>query len=197
MINVLRGTVVLSLLLSVAACRGNDGEGGGSIPGDPNRQASEVTEAEWAEAGAAYEEQFEAFFTQETLCLVAGVMASSEAGIVGGAAMCNMIYDACMDPQSAMAEEIRGEADDMVPDMSENNMANCTATVAEVEACIDAIVALLEDLASGFNCENPELPDFDAMPEPAACAAIEETCPMMGDGEDMSTPPYVGSGQQQ
>lgn len=64
-------------------------------------------------------------------------------------------------------------------------LTGCTATVAELEACVVDQVANLEELAASLSCDVFDDPDFDGTiadpPEPASCRLLPDAC--FDDGE--------------
>ena len=83
---------------------------------------------------------------------------------------CEEVRSACIEDTEVEVEIACDEAPEEVTGGEE-----CDATVAQFEACIDALVSATEKLADDYTCETAdqvEEPDI-----PKACTDLEDACP--------------------
>ncbi|WP_437762554.1 hypothetical protein WMF27_45720 [Sorangium sp. So ce281] len=152
--------------LSLVACgddeAGNGGETGGNTSGGGDldgKQLDELTAAESQQVCADLAGSIE--LSKEDSCEVIGLGNT----ILGGD--CETFKEQCIsapeDPESI------GSCDP-------SEFAGCTATVAEMKACMTAMTSAMRALT----CESSIA---DLAQQPAACAVVNEKCPELGEGE--------------
>jgi hypothetical protein len=86
--------------------------------------------------------------------------------------MCETDAAACVSAFRERDEQDCNEQDLLV-------RGQCTATVAEVEACYSEIRGTFKDFADGLNCSNfrERFEDSDSLQDSVSCMHLEEKCP--------------------
>ena len=117
----------------------------------------------------------------EPMCIGQGLAARF--GGDGEVSTCEAARDACLEEMS--------ETPDAFAPMScsdegsvEGGFGDCAITVAEFDACTDAVLASMEELRADLRCDisNEEamaLEGSTADVSPAECTAVEAACPML------------------
>ncbi|WP_437983471.1 hypothetical protein [Sorangium sp. So ce117] len=153
--------------LALVACGDDEGNGDGGSGSDIEGKELGALTAEEAD-GLCDDLRGQAkTISKEDACEAEGVLAS----LFG--MECETTRQECI---SAPEEP---EATDDLDACGASQFTGCTATVAEVRACLDAMVGTIKALT----CESTFT---DIAQPPAACAAIEEKCPgaLRGGGEE-------------
>jgi hypothetical protein len=170
------------LAVTAAACGSDDGDKGGSgaskiESGAPaSTPANQLSDSQVkafcdsaARAGAA------AFGTQDAkqaLCGFSGYFLSLASGGSGDAAgVCKMAYDECL---KAPAETSTSTC--------EKPSATCTATIGEIEACLNDSMAQVSQMLEALpGCDDVGKPLDGAAPteqqSPASCQVVQQKCP--------------------
>ncbi|WP_437547997.1 hypothetical protein WME97_48350 [Sorangium sp. So ce367] len=151
--------------LALVACGDDEGNGDGGSGSDIEGKELGALTADEAD-GLCDDLRGQAkTISKEDSCEAAGVLAS----LFG--TECETTRQECIS-----APEEPEETDDLEA-CGASQFTGCTATVAEVRACVDAMVSTIKALT----CESTLT---DLAEKPAACAAIEEKCPgALGGGE--------------
>lgn len=158
--------LVLALSLGLAACGDDDGDGGDGGDGgggsvDSGKQLSELSGDEANALCSSIEAGVDLDAAQRLSCAFAAAFSSMDE------ASCQTAFDACL------AEPFEAEESDCPVENEIDD--SCTATVAELEACVDEVNAALKSVADGFSCAE-EL-DLTALEPGEACTAFDEKCP--------------------
>jgi hypothetical protein len=151
--------------LALVACGDDEGDGDGGSGSDIEGKQLDALTAEEAD-GLCDDLRGQAeTVSKEDACEAEGVLAS----LFG--MDCETTKQECI---SAPEEpEDTGEIDSC----GASEFTGCTATVAEVRACLDAMVGTIKALT----CESTLT---DLAQKPAACDAVEEKCPAFFESED-------------
>jgi hypothetical protein len=177
------------LFAGVMACDGGDDGGGSTVDlGNDSTVASSLTPVEAEQKCELVQEKMEKVAessdAKHATCLLSGVFAMAFGG--DDPAVCQQTYDACM-AQPLEQEDDGDDCKDAYKDLE-----NCTATLGEIEACMnDSIAAQKQAFAEikKLNCSSTE-EEFDALDdvfedeEIASCKIVEQKCPGMV-GEDI------------
>lgn len=177
-----RAVVSLGALLALA-CSGDDdgaGSGGSGLPAD--QPVSELTEAELQQLCSSMGEG--AAVRMADVCKMTGLMAAALEAAFAGTADVAALRETC---RSTREQCLASDPEPATTTESCTVPANCTATVGEVEACVDASAAQARQAYAAMpSCESLEASDLDGTSTttetattPPACAALETTCPGM------------------
>lgn len=160
--------------LLATACAGfvvlgcGDDDGGGGVSG--GARVNDLTASE----RQSLCEDFAAKFTKLDRAIIK--LDCTDDGLVAEddeAGSCDDVRTECI----ADAEvEVEISCDDAPEEVTGGD--ECDATVAQFEACIDALVSMTEKLANDYTCETAE--DFDDVEEPdlpKACTDLQDACP--------------------
>ncbi|WP_437897006.1 hypothetical protein [Sorangium sp. So ce124] len=151
--------------LALVACGGDEGDGDGGSGSDIEGKQLGALTAEEADGLCDDLRGQTDSISKEDECEAEGVVGSLF-GIE-----CETTKQACI--SAAEESEVTGELDSC----GASEFTGCTATVAEVRACVNAMVGTIKALT----CEST-LADIGQ--KPAACAALEEKCPAFFEGEE-------------
>ncbi|WP_437530077.1 hypothetical protein WME79_49035 [Sorangium sp. So ce726] len=144
--------------LALVACGDDDGNGDGGSGSDIEGKQLGALTAEEADGLCDDLRAQTKTISKEDECEAEGVVGSLF-GIE-----CETTKQECISaPEEA---GVTGELDSC----GASQFTGCTATVAEVRACVDAMVGTIK----GLTCESTFT---DIAQKPAACAALEEKCP--------------------
>ncbi len=171
-------TVAGAALLVGAGCGDGDGEGGAKSSGvASSKPLSEVTDAEATQICEWGSDASYAPSDKETCTFRALFFSSTPAECEAFVAQC-------------LKEGPRDEEEEESCDSAKNDLPDdCTATVAELEACIRDFNAALRDFFAGASCDDAGMTatgDPAAAPPPASCAAVEKKCPGLYGDDDTS-----------
>lgn len=105
---------------------------------------------------------------QQTCTLFAG-------GFGGSAAECSLIVDECVEEFEAVGLPPSD------PSTCPRDLVDCSATVGEIEACLEAQYAALEVLLGAVSCEGGLPAEVEAAYAelPTACGRVQAKCPAM------------------
>jgi|GEM_PF-3038996 len=99
----------------------------------------------------------------------------------GDAGQCRETAEACVaDPESVSS--------DSDVDCDTTRLADCTATVAELEGCYTDIATKLKGLASSVSCSMSASQLAAVDEKPASCAVVEQKCPKLFADEAATNP---------
>ncbi len=173
----------LAFLMPVAAC-GDDGGGSGiNIPPPQPFQseqpdstpANELTPAQQTAFCAESLAYFNASIPPAEFKKLTCAMTGFALGALTGAS-CNEIRSQCL----ASDEEVAFD----LGDCDTSKLANCTATIAEVEACYTDSVEALADIAPHIGCNMSEETLQGYGEDPASCVPVRTKCPDLFESED-------------
>ncbi len=90
---------------------------------------------------------------------------------------CEATAQACMKAEPTESES------ETTSSCNSGEFDNCTATIAEIESCLNARIAASKALAAKISCAADE-DAMNALAEPAesACAPVEAKCPSLAEG---------------
>ncbi len=179
----LGGAVVTLGALVALACSGDDdgaGSGGSGLPAD--QPVSQLTAAELQQLCSSMSEG--AAVPVADVCKMTGLMAAALEAAFAGTADMAALREACRSTREQCLAS--GPAPATTTEAC-TAPANCTATVGEVESCIDASAALARQTYAAMpSCESLEASDLDGTSTttetattPPECAALETKCPGM------------------
>ena len=95
----------------------------------------------------------------------------------GNAAACNQSLQECMS-----SSEVTPSTEDASCDTE--RVQDCTATVAEMEACYEEMIGKLDSLASRASCST-SMADLQSLEQkPASCRAVEAKCPNLFEDDE-------------
>ena len=188
------GTVASSLF-AVACTSSTDGSGGGSGPGavsdvDSSKAVNNLSDSEvkeYCEDGKRYSEaQLAGIDLKKIGCgISAQLLASYGAENDADAqAKCRTQFDECMkQPTENTGADAGAQEDDCAA--FKEQVANCNATVGEVNQCVADQTAALKALSAKDFCaeakamSNDTPPNTTAFQPPASCKAIQSKCPSL------------------
>lgn len=167
-------------LALVTSCGGGSDDGGNFSTGlDGSKQVSDLSDSDFKKVCDAEEKWASSVLSEQEAkefgCQLTAFATAAFAGAGGDAAQlkmaCKAAYDACLKqpPPSSMMPSTMKMC---------NKPANCTATVAEIEACYTDSAASLEMLKQALTCDalaNTSMPP--AIQEPASCKTLDMKCP--------------------
>jgi hypothetical protein len=178
--------IVLSALAaaSLAAGCGDDEDSGGDVTTGiaPSTQLADVTTDQLASAcprlKAGFDRVFQADKLIRSICTMAGAAAADTT------ADCITIRDQCIE-EASMAGSDTMDALDGIDEFDcepsdENELAECTGTVGQLETCFNDTLDTFEDLLNQYSCddaasvEQEDLEGFGDMvgASPASCEAV-------------------------
>ncbi len=188
-----RATWILALIcLQLGACGGDDGDGGGGGGGghvssglDSNKPLAGLTAEEAQSACHALSSSIGQALPDEDLtryaCTLFGAIFSVQSKPDGTFAIdeaaCEGMVDDCI--ADARAEPATTQ-DECEAGTVSAELMSCTATVGELEACLDAAIARIRSQLDMVSCDSPvssTLPATQEMPALPACAQVEAKCP--------------------
>lgn len=164
--NTLTKLFLVGFAMAVAACGGDDGGGSGFSTGvSGSKKLDQLSASETQQLCSDLEEWGQEVVEngRPKLCRIAGIFAEDEA-------QCEMLVQECIN-----------EPDEPTPGMCEAP-DNCSATVAEVQKCLDDAVVEFNKLLDQFPTCKQIASGMASVPvsqpqQPASCKAIESTCP--------------------
>lgn len=167
--------LAFGLSIPLAACGDDDRSGSGGHTNVPaHKSIGELTDEEATSlckaTEAAYKRKVSAQDQKNFTCTMVGVMFGGMMGGEDPVAGCEMYRTQCLESD----EEFEEEAEDSCE--LDARAESCEVTVAEYQACINARVDAIGQLASTISCEMATDPE-GIMDEPQACKVLEEKCP--------------------
>jgi len=167
--------VLFSLAFCFAlGCDSGDDDDGGTVKAGTVELGSDEAEVSTlgADDVAAVCDKYEEAGAEVALKLGCGILGSF-ALMEGSKEDCEAAVDACM----AGAEE--GESECLI---NEDKLADCTATIGEIEACMNATLKVTEEAANAVSCALPtdlttgggEGGEAQTI---ASCDTVKEKCP--------------------
>lgn len=180
--HLMTGLMVLGMAMTTVACS-DDGDGGGgnfSSGVSGTKKVGELSPTEVKTFCDAAEKTLTSDGFRAPTCKLLAVVAAASAGEGDLKTPCKMAYDEC----------IKEPSDDSA--MCEAPPSTCTATVGEIEACLNDTQKLLNTIAGKLpSCDNLtqsslEMLDEDSFDfdEPASCKSVQAKCPGYIDDAD-------------
>jgi hypothetical protein len=204
----LKRSLLVGLVGAALGCGGGDGGSGGGggggtfdlgVPKD--KPLVQLEDSELETVCTRIENTASSLFSQQQLhdfaCTFEGFAASLTADANGNFQIdrqaCMQEKNTCLsmpyDPEDSPFEDLQDEfAEECNPTQLRSQLADCNATVAEYEACLNAGLNLMRQMLSSFDCDrfNPQdldnLMDFDPDALPA-CQTLAQKCPGLGEDE--------------
>ena len=168
---------LVAAVFGLVACDdGGDDSGGGGGGGfnsgvDESKQVSELTDEEANQICRAAEEYGDSLISKSQACTFASLLFSEDE------ASCNQFKAACED-----APEEEDEEDDCTEGLPPE-LEGCTATVAEMEACQEAVAGQVRSVIAGLSCADAGNAEnlgsaLNVDPESLpSCQVVKEKCP--------------------
>lgn len=210
-----------ALFFAPSACGGSGGVGDGGVASagsdrvsiglPPGKPLSSLTAAEAlsacerlrASTQNALSEADIARFRCSFTATVFAIVFNADGTEMIDRARCEEAFSSCIADMDADAQ---ASSDGMCDASFMTQFMSCDATAGELEACLNASLEVLRAQISMISCSSSILLIRDAgsaLPEPAACAALEMKCPgaldgldqemgMGGDGDGDGVPPGPG-----
>ena len=161
-----RATVMLLLSLSMACGEEGSASAPGEIPAD--KQLNALSAGELKQVCERSRGKFGqlASFMSDLLCTVDGLAR-------GQGEPCVMVRDQCL---ATPREQDLGDEPFDCTRPPEEVIRDCTATVSQFEACVDATLRGTQSFFAEFTC-NSDLAVFEqSVPEPEECKLLSDAC---------------------
>lgn len=200
--------VAVVLSFGLLSCGGGDDSSSTvNLPGDENQQLTEATVDQLVQGCESFQSAVTDGLTDDDLCMMAAVMSTLEwsetdltdenmaaDAVTGGEEpmTCEQVYTTC----KSTPEYVTSIRDGMNSDMDCTDVEipeNCTATVGELEACLQSMVDLQKQAFSSLSCDDTEsylslMEEFEDFQTPE-CDVIMTKCPdMFSDDSSEPTP---------
>jgi hypothetical protein len=162
----------LSLLLIcfLAAC--GEGLPEASFPVEQTRPLSDLTSEERGLICEEIRQVYATAITKSEVCTLAGLAIKTDEG--SGEQQCSQVYKLCLD------QEVTIPAPDWECGvLSTEQTRSCTATVSELEACVNDELRLMKQVLSGLSCSSSLESLEDRLREPPSCQRLESQCPTL------------------
>jgi hypothetical protein len=156
------------LLLALIKCSGDAQGGGGEVSTgiSSSKALSALTAQEAASGCERMKDSIEAHFNRSSaktgLCTLVGLALSPDE------ATCTSQRDACVKSESGDGASSSPADEFECSDASVEGWQGCSATVGEMEACLNDILAAFDTLLSGYSCKDAGQPKYteDCSPPP-------------------------------
>lgn len=141
---------------------------------DESKPLNTLTPAEAEQLGKTFIKTVEDSGFVEALCVFAGILgeeAAKQSGAMG--VSCEELVEPCVEEAKADLEPTNQEV---------TQLATCTATVGQYEACMTATLAQFKELFGGLTCNTKpeEAPEFDLSGVTIEeCEVIQTLCPSL------------------
>ena len=181
----MRSSLIVLTFLSLAACDDDGGGGGGGGPLESgvegDKGLSSLSDAEvntLCESFASYGQALLGSISKEDICIFVA------AALMQDSTSCEAVV-----PQCVADPEVSDPSDEESPACTEGAKAdfmNCTATVDELEGCMEAYMNKLRSDVGGATCASAgQGASLDLSPNALpACASVVEKCPGLFNDDD-------------
>lgn len=171
------------LVVLVAACGGDDKEAtNNAAPAEvksgvpPEKTVNSLSEAEAKQISASFAQGIQAAGLIDGMCTISGIIGEAFGAAAGQAVTCEQVAADCKAAPTEATESTIDVQDDPA------QLTQCTVTVGELEACMNAMLTQYKQSFAGLTCDT----DLQVATESAsggtsvaACEKVNTTCPTL------------------